>query len=516
MRLSSLLFSSLLVSGAVAQVAIPPHTAVYNGFTRGYNFVSSIPFNIIALELPTNAQQAGDTASFMVRVNGTEVLRNVGGSSALIATALTILPGDVVDILGNWSPAVTGNFTAHNSYSASFALPGFATTIEGVAHNLVRTGWQWDIGDASYLSGAYLAPTGGQLGRVLMYTSSAGGTVATNTTLGTGCGPTVAGGSFYENFATAAAFDLASNAITATVAGGNRVVTLGGTYNAVGSLGTPTALALTDDSSVAAGTLGLTVGSNGWVAFGSGNSNAFTPSTVTMLANPAAAYYSWHDLNPAAVGSGQVQYEEAGTLAQVTFDGVYDFGGTTAANANFIQFQIDTATGSCVIAWGAMSTLGGTGWLVGYSPAGASADPGNTDLSVALPMSPLVLPVGSAPLVLSALTRPVLGTSWNQRVSSIPSGTVFGVNIFGVGDPGILDLSFLGMPMCQLRASLDVIQGPWFPGGSTYDYSFAVPATPASLVGFQLFTQAATFGLPPVNAFGAITSNGIKGTLGDL
>ncbi|HEX5051878.1 MAG TPA: hypothetical protein VFZ65_08915 [Planctomycetota bacterium] len=336
---------------------------------------------------------------------------------------------------------------------------------------------------------------------------------ASTTALGAGCGPSTAG-SFYENFATSAAFDLASTAITVTVAGGTRVVTPGGTYNAVGSLGTPTALVLTDDSQVAAGTLGLTVGSNGWVAFGAGNNNAFTPSNVTMLANPAAAYYSWHDLNPTIVGSGLVQYEEAGTLAQVTYDGVWDFGGTSAANANFIQFQIDAATGSCVIAWGATSTLG-NGRLVGYSPAGASMDPGGIDISATLIGGPIVLPATDiGPLALAATSSPVLGTSWNLKVSSIPPSTVFGVNLFGVSDPGILDLFFLGMPMCQLRSSLDVIQGPWFPGGNTYNYSFPVPSTPLSLLGFQLYTQAATFGVPPVNAFGAITSGGVKGTVG--
>jgi hypothetical protein len=31
----------------------------------------------------------------------------------------------------------------------------------------------------------------------------------------------------------------------------------------------------------------------------------------------------------------------------------------------------------------------------------------------------------------------------------------------------------------------------------------------------QLFTQSAVFQVPPLNAFGAITSNGVRGTLGD-
>jgi hypothetical protein len=72
------------------------------------------------------------------------------------------------------------------------------------------------------------------------------------------------------------------------------------------------------------------------------------------------------------------------------------------------------------------------------------------------------------------------------------------------------------MPGCELRANLDLVLGPWFPTGSTYAYNLAIPATPAALIGSKLFTQAATFSNPAVNTFGAITSNGIEGTLGSF
>lgn len=68
---------------------------------------------------------------------------------------------------------------------------------------------------------------------------------------------------------------------------------------------------------------------------------------------------------------------------------------------------------------------------------------------------------------------------------------------------------------CPLRASLGVVIGPWTPTGSSYGYSFPVPALPLGLVGFELFTQAATFANPAPNTFGAITSNGVRGTVGD-
>ncbi len=155
-------------SSAMAQVPIPPHASTYNGFSRGYNFTANTSFVITQLALPTEAFQAGDTASYMVRVNGAEALRSVGNAGA-IATNVAIASGDIVDIIGNWSPAVTGNFSAHNSYTASMA--SFNTTIEGVAHSIRRTGWQWDIGDPGYLSGAYLTPTSGAMGRIFMFTA---------------------------------------------------------------------------------------------------------------------------------------------------------------------------------------------------------------------------------------------------------------------------------------------------------------------------------------------------------
>ncbi len=131
---------------------------------------------------------------------------------------------------------------------------------------------------------------------------------------GTGCLASFA--SFRELFATSAAFDLGGTSLTLTSTGTGYVVTPGGgVYNPVGSLAPAVTLALTDDSQVAAGTMGLVVGSNGWVATGPGNSNSFVVSVPVMLGNPSTAFYSWHDMNPTLPGSGTVKYEEVPPLA---------------------------------------------------------------------------------------------------------------------------------------------------------------------------------------------------------
>ena len=171
-----------LAAAAVAQtgnqVAIPTHATVYNGFTRGYNFTAAGDFFIQDLELPLDAQQAGDTAGVVVRVNGVEVFTSVGNAGAIMSPPgpIQIFNGDVVDVNGNWSPVTTGNFTAHNSYGNTAP---FATTIEGVATTLNRTGIQWDIGDPAWVPNTvYLAPTTGAIGRVWMYTTPPAGIFA--------------------------------------------------------------------------------------------------------------------------------------------------------------------------------------------------------------------------------------------------------------------------------------------------------------------------------------------------
>ncbi len=177
MRILSSIAVCLLAAVTAAQIPIPPHAAIYNGFSRGYTFTAQTTFTITGLDLPIDAFQAGDTAAYLVRVNGAVSLWSRGNVGP-IAAAIPVVTGDVVDIVGNWSPAVPGNFTGHNSYSAALVLPGYATTIHGVAHNLLRNGWQWDIGDPLWVStgttGLFLAPVAGQLGRVIVNTAQTG------------------------------------------------------------------------------------------------------------------------------------------------------------------------------------------------------------------------------------------------------------------------------------------------------------------------------------------------------
>jgi len=342
--------------------------------------------------------------------------------------------------------------------------------------------------------------------------------VATAVAQGAGCLAQLA--SFYELFATSAAFDLSNNSITLTSTGTGYAVTLGGgTYNPVGSLSSATTLALLDDSSASAGTLGLEVCSNGWVASGPGNSTIWNVAVPLMLGNPSTGWYSWHDMNPSIAGSGQVKYEEAGTQAQVTYDGVWDYGGTSVADANNIQFQINTATGNVVICWGAMSTLGasGIGHLIGYSPSGASVDPGNADLSALTAL--VTYQTDAAPLSLAALGRPIQGpaaVNYDVTTGNIPASALLHVGIVGLTQPGV-PLAIIGMPGCFLNSSLDIITGTVVaPPASVTWTAINLPALPPAFVGFEINAQGIIFGTPmnPAFGMGALTSNGMKMTVG--
>jgi len=342
------------------------------------------------------------------------------------------------------------------------------------------------------------------------------GTLATNTALGTGCIQSFA--SFYENFA-AGTLDLGGTSFSMLPSGQGYLV-LPGITSYVAPSGTATSLTLTDDSETTVTlsspfpypggtTSSLTVCSNGYVSVASGNGTGFAPVVNTFLNAPQTGWWSWHDFNPLA--GGAVKFEEIGGIAYITWDNVRNFAGTTTADDSTFQLQFDTASGIVHFAYQTM-TATGNGFLVGYSPGGASNNPGSRDISATLPGTFATADADVLPLSVTGASRPVTGTSWNLNVNNMPPAALIGIDIFGFTDPGVNDLFFLGMPGCPLRSALDVMIG-WINTGS-HTYSLPIPANP-TLVGVHVFTTSAML-LPSANPFGAITANGIDGMVGDL
>jgi hypothetical protein len=347
-----------------------------------------------------------------------------------------------------------------------------------------------------------------------------GGTViATNTSIGQGCIRQFA--SFYELF-TAGSIDLANSSMS-MLYNGTGYITLPGITTFVPPSATATALTLGDDAQttvtltsplpyVGGATTTLSVCSNGYVSVdATGNGTAYFPNVANFLAATYTGWWMWHDFNPSVAGSGQVKFEEVGSIAYVTWDGVYSYGTT---NPETFQLQFDTASGNVHFVWGTLSGSG-IGYLVGYSPGGASTDPGNRDISATLPTTFTVDPVDVLPLGISATSRPVVGTNWNLTVNNIPPTGILGVDVFGLSDPGINDLFFLGAPGCGLRASLDYTGGWLVSPTAGHTFVLPIPNNP-TLLNVHVYTTSAVFQVPTVNAFGAITANGIDGMIGNL
>jgi hypothetical protein len=404
--------------------------------------------------------------------------------------------------------AIVANGIAH-AYSDATALPTTYSTSQ----------LRLTVGGASNVpfAGTLITP---RLANISIPYGQGGGcpSIATVDTVGTGCGGGTEYASFYETWG-GTGFDLDGMKLTGTNNGSGYTMSLA-TGTGFTVPGGAALVPLTDDSQAAVGTLGLVVGSNGWLATGPGNSNGFTPVAATALANPATTVYSWNDLNPSVIGSGQVFYDESGTVGRVTYNGVYSFGTTTPNN---IQITYDTSNGNFSIEWAGTAASIGSGLLVGYSPGGLSDDPGATDISGAAPftIAPVdaVVPARS----LTAIGRPIQGNvlvPFNVTTGNIPPTALGHVGIYGLSNPAA-PLAVVGMPDCFAWASLDVLLFHALPQPAPSNYTWTAVTLPVSgpfrrVYNFNL--TSVIFGTDLNTAFGlgALTSNGLKCRTGKL
>ncbi|MBK8979898.1 MAG: trypsin-like serine protease [Planctomycetes bacterium] len=329
-------------------------------------------------------------------------------------------------------------------------------------------------------------------------------------TYGAGC-PTPP--AFYELFDTSRPNDLGGLAfrLSPNTAGGYSVTrcTTGCFYS-----GYSNNLALGDDQLArnlalgfslplpgAGSTTAIDVDSNGWIGL-IANQHAGTDYTETVaefLANPARLAVLWDDLNPAS--GGAVYFDRFAGGAVVTWAGVPEFSAT---GSNTFQAQL-FSNGDVILYYAAGNTaLDG---LVGYSSGAVANDPGNLDLSTAVPFSTAG---GGQPVTLSADSLPVLGRVATLRLSNLPGTTISAVLNIGFLQQAI-DLTSAGMPACSLLTTLDVGFGMNIAGQSA---TLGVPVPNiGSLAGARFFAQGAVLA-PGINAVGVATSNGGRLTLG--
>jgi hypothetical protein len=526
MRTALFLAAVTVASVATAQIPLPAFGSTYTAAaTRGFWFTSPASFVITGLRVPNEAAQAfqavevidlGASAppAYPGTIVGTQLFYNNSTAAGnIIPCSIVIAANANIGILGACTASV-GNPTSYNSYAGTSGP--FASTILGNPVTLTRFGTQSGISSNGGNQPVW-QEAAFQVSRVEIFIATPTG-FATASPYGTGCYDRHP--SFYESFGSASAFDLANSSLSMIYAG-NGYTVLPGFSSFVAPSGSATTVANGDDveQTVTLGstlnfpggsTSALTICSNGFVSAAS-NGTSYTPGSAAFLAFAQACWaLGWHDLNPSAAGSGPIQFEEVGSVSYFTWNGVWDFAGTSTANANTMQIQFDRSSGNVHMIWQTMSTLG-NGFLTGFKPAGTVADPGNRDISATLPGTFSTGP-DQFPLALAASARPIVNTSINLVTSNVPASSSLGATIlsFTQHNPG-LDLGSIGMPGCRQYVGLDA-SNVFIPSGGTGTIALGVPNNPA-LSGLHVFSQSAAF-VVGANALGVQSSNGLALTIG--
>jgi hypothetical protein len=530
--LRTLTLAAAFAAAAIAQSPLTTNyiggTSLAAGATVYFDLAVAVP--VIVGQIDVNSVSAATTAGTLeIRYcSGTYVGNDVNPSAWTLAasgpvvaagpglpTVCTLTPFALPP--GNYGVAIT-----HIGIAPNYGIGNGTNQTYTTAEMTMQCG-----GTATGAVGTAICCTPRVFNGSIYYTvGGGGGTVAQRTSYGAGCYTRAA--SVYENFATSAAFDLANSGITFLFTGAGYTL-LPGITAYVPPSATATALTLTDDSETAvtlsapfvypgATTSSLTVCSNGFVSVATGNGTAYTPAAATHLAAAQTAWRNWHDYNPAAAGGGQIKFEEANGVAYITWDGVYDYGGTSTANANTFQFQFELATGNVHLVFQTISALG-NGRLVGYSPGGPSIDLGNTDLSAVLPTTISIGAVDQQPLSLTTSARPLIGTTFNL-VTGNATGSNLGVNFLSFGQipaPG-LDLGILGAPGCAALVDVGTAVGNLIGNiglpGVSLSVAFPLPNSTA-ILGQRVYSQSLWLDATQ-NAFGALTSNGIDLLIGNV
>lgn len=184
--------------------------------------------------------------------------------------------------------------------------------------------------------------------------------------------PVTTGGTYYIAVSAFPDFDF-----TGAGASGGRFVMHVSSVNGI-------VLSLGDDASVAVplpfdfpfnGTMwpAVFVNSNGNLTFGAGNTD-FSETVAEFLSGPPRIAPLWDDLNPGA--GGMVVVSQTATTWTVEFQNVPEFGSAIGRT-----FSVTLHAGGGIdLAYG---TAAGNDGLVGVTPGGGAANPGETDLSAA-------------------------------------------------------------------------------------------------------------------------------------
>lgn len=242
-------------------------------------------------------------------------------------------------------------------------------------------------------------------------------------------------------------------------------------------------------------TTAIDVDSNGWIGLISGQhaGSDFTESVAELLAEPARLAACWDDLNPSR--GGGVYFDQLPGKAMVTWYQVPEYSAT---GANTVQVQF-FPSGDIILSYGASNTV--LDGLAGFSAGNGAADPGGIDLSSAVPFT---TGSGGTPVAFGVSAPPVLGTTIDLELSSLPPSTVSAFVNLGLQQQSI-PLDSIGMTSCMLWTTLDDTFSMSLSGGGAR-VQFGIPNVSA-LIGQEIYGQGVVLA-PGMNPLGVLTSNG--------
>lgn len=530
-RTLACIFTAALASMALAQSPLTTTFVNNNGGAAGGTvfFDLTATTGVTVLSLDVNLTSVATTAgAITVYTCPTSYVGSTGNASAwtLVASGACTAAG-----VGAPSSVALSPFAlAAGSYGVCFVATNLAFAYtNGTGSNQVYSTTELTLSAGAAGNAAWPAApfTPRVVNCSLGYSNGTSGTVATKTEYGTGCVARAA--SFYEHFTSTPAIDLSNSALRMLYTGSGYVV-LPSTASFIAPSATATNLQLGDDTSTnvtlsssfsypGGSTASLAVCSNGFVSAGTGNGTGYQPATGAFLNRPDAAWNVWHDFYPSATGN--VWFEEVAGVACITWNGVVGYNGTAAGTTpSTFQFQFELATGHVDFVFQSLDTIsvsgwaGAEGWIVGYSPGGASRDAGSVDLSVVLPSTISLDGADTNPLTLSAAARPLVNTTLAMHTDNIPTSAPFGAILLGFVqlNPGI-SLSSMGMPGCEQynEGAASILFLPL--GSPTATVNLSIPAA----VGLSIYAQSAVFAPgAALTPLGAITSQGVALRIGDI
>lgn len=266
-------------------------------------------------------------------------------------------------------------------------------------------------------------------------------------------------------------------------------------------------------------TTDITINSNGKIYLGLTTDPSYATcgsnygSTATFQNGPPtgplaqwAPFNTDLDLDQAA-GSGELYFEQFPGNARITWQNVPNWQ-PVAGQTSDVQITLYDS-GQVDIAFGSLWNTGVAGLdntaIHGFSP-GDGSPLSVIDWSASVGY---LTGDGAVPLVCNADPRPVLGTTVNVTVGSIPPASPLAAVIYGLTkfDPG-LDLTPFGLPGCFQYADFAAVVLSVAPGSSVTD-PFNVPNDPM-LAGLHVIATGAAYNPTAIqNPANAITANGV-------